>query len=260
MPEPRLDPSHAEQGIDSPWWSVHAARYKFALEHICDRCVLDIACGTGYGMVMMLQNAATVIGVDLDPEAASKARIATLDRRAGVTIADGCSLPFADSTFDVVTSFETIEHLQDRGGFLAELRRVLKLDGVCLLSTPNAHYTHPVDGKPRNPYHVHEYTPEELYGELARHFSELVMVGQGLRSEFKMSPYWEDQEQLPKTLLMQSRRLMWRALNRSPRSVADIVSRALWGHDFLPTPDDFVFAPEIVSVAPVTVAVCRRSV
>ena len=208
-------------------------------------------------MAMMLESATTVMGVDLDPEAARKASQQTQNQHSGVTIANGCSLPFADGTFDVVTSFETLEHLEDRRGFLVELRRVLKIDGVCVLSTPNAHYTLPIQGKPRNPYHVYEYTPDELRDELATHFRELVMLGQALSPRFQMSPYWEDQERLPKTLRMQVRRLIWRVLNRGPRLMADKVSHVLRGHQFFPKPQDFVFDPAILSAAPVTVAVCR---
>jgi SAM-dependent methyltransferase len=258
--EPRLDPSQFEQRVDSPWWSVHSARYRFALDYVNGKRVLDIACGTGYGMAMMLESAAGVIGIDIDLDSAKKAKLASKTQRSGVAVADGCALPFADGSFDVVTSFETVEHLDARPQFLAELRRVLKSNGVLVLSTPNAHYTLPVAGKPRNPYHVHEYTPQELQKELSTYFGQMDLLGQDLTPRFQISPFWDDQERMPKTLRARMRRLIWRVLYRLPGKMADILSNALWGHKFLPTPEDFVFQREIVNQAPVTVAICRRPV
>src|SRR3989338_4662839 len=156
------------QEIDpnSPWWTVHVARYRFAAPHVVGRRVLDIACGTGYGMSILRDaGAQTVIGVDLDLGSVRQAQAQLNGGRGGAILADGRHLPFADRRFDAVTSFETLEHLTERRRFIAELRRVLDSDGWCILSTPNANHTQPIDGAPRNPYHVHEYTPQELRAE-----------------------------------------------------------------------------------------------
>jgi len=148
---------------------VHASRYDFAGPYVVDRSVLDIACGTGYGM-----------GSCAPARARSSASTRTsmrwlAARRADggqALVGDGTRLPFADGTFDAVTSFETLEHLDDRDRFLAELKApVLKPGGVCLLSTPNANYTEPIDGR-RATFHVHEYTPDELDGALRRQFKD----------------------------------------------------------------------------------------
>lgn len=258
MSEPRLDPNHHEQRVGSPWWSVHSARYRFARDYVSGKRVLDIACGTGYGAAMISETAAGVIGVDIDLESAQKAKLELKSDRTGVAVANGCALPFADESFDVVTSFETVEHLEARPRFLAELGRVLKSNGVLVLSTPNAHYTLPIAGKPRNPYHVHEYTPQELQKELSAYFAELDLLGQALTPTFQISPFWDDQERMPKTVRMYLRRLIWRVLYRLPVKMADPISSVLWGHRLLPRPEDFVFKREMLNEAPVTVAICRR--
>jgi SAM-dependent methyltransferase len=100
-------------------------------------------------------------GVDLDPSA-TEAAVRQDPGRQSVLRGNGCQLPFPDGLFSLVTSFETIEHLHARKALVAELRRVLAPDGVFILSTPNANHTRPVNGKPDNPFHVHEYTPDEL--------------------------------------------------------------------------------------------------
>lgn len=138
----------------------HYARYALA----CARCngedVLDVACGTGYGTAALLSaGARSVIGLDIDEQAVEHAKT-----RYGVNaiVGDCKSLPFEDGCFGMVVSFETIEHVDDAGRFLAELHRVLKDDGLVFLSTPNA-----VVRSGSNPHHVREWTREEILTDVS---------------------------------------------------------------------------------------------
>lgn len=253
-------PASLNARAQSPYWGEHVARYRFAAPQLATRRVLDIACGAGYGVPVLRTAAHSVIGVDIDWEAVSKTRleIAALGKgRTLVMLADGCRLPFADAGFDAVTSFETLEHLDDRPRFLAELRRVLAPQGVCILSTPNAHYTQPINGKPRNPYHVYEYTPAELRAELSAHFEVSAMFGQTLDARFTIPPFWEAQQRLPRTPGVQAQLLAWRALNKLPVNWRESTSRAIWGRSFYPAETDYRFDAATVETAPVTVAICR---
>ncbi|HMV51388.1 MAG TPA: class I SAM-dependent methyltransferase, partial [Blastocatellia bacterium] len=262
MSQPRFEASPASDKAraQSPYWGEHVARYRFAAPQLTKRSVLDIACGTGYGMPVLQASARSVVGVDIDWEAVRKtqAEIAALGNgRTLVMLADGCRLPFADASFDAVTSFETLEHLENRPQFLAELRRVLSPQGVCILSTPNAHYTQPINGKPRNPYHVYEYTPTELRAELAAHFEVSAMFGQMLDARFTIPPFWDAQQRLPRTPGVQAQLLAWRALNKLPVSLREGTSRAVWGRPFYPADTDYRFDATTVETAPVVVAICR---
>src|SRR4030095_14399700 len=96
-----------------------------------------IACGTGYGIGLMQTKAAFVVGVDVDVEAALEA-VNECAERAAVLLGNGLGMPFEDKSFDLITSFETLEHFHERTAFLAELHRVLRPNGLLLLSTPNA--------------------------------------------------------------------------------------------------------------------------
>ena len=257
MSEPRLDVSRSgpSERDRSPWWGVHASRYSFAGPYVAERRVLDIACGTGYGMAILRASARSVVGVDADLDAV---RVAAGNSSGGVAlVGDGRRLPFPDGAFDAVTSFETIEHLEERDRFLSELRRVIQPDGVCVLSTPNANYTEPIDGRPRNPFHVHEYTPEELDDALRRQFAGVEMLGQELDSRFTISPFWDDQRKLPRGTGVQARLLMWRVLNRLPHAIGDPVARLLLGQPLVPGERDYRFSHENVVTSPVLVAVCR---
>lgn len=262
MSAPRFSTATApgESDKNSPWWSVHVARYHFSQPYVKDNRVLDVACGTGYGLPLLQQHARFVLGADIDLETAKTARAELRGGRGNVLVADARELPFASNSFDVVTSFETLEHLHDRDKFLAEVARVLTPDGLCILSTPNAKITLPINGQPRNPFHVHEYEPEEFRSELAEHFSNLTLLGQHLDQRFTIPPFFQEQEQLWKQPGMRKQIILWRAVNKIPfYGLRDQVSRAVWGHQFLPNETDYRFIESNLDTAPVLVAVCSNA-
>ena len=262
MAQPRFDAEVETADGDarkSPWWGVHAARYLFARPQVTGRRTLDIACGTGYGLALLRSQVSQIVGVDLDFSAVRKAKAAAGAGAAAVMVADGCRLPFPDATFEVITSFETIEHLEARREFLAELKRVLAPDGLCLLSTPNANHTEPINGRPRNPHHIYEYTPEELRAELDQHFAEVRLLGQTLDARFLIPPFVDEQEKLAKNPRLRVHILLWRVLNKLPFKGRDRLSRALWGQPFCPSEMDYRFTENSVETAPVLVALCRKS-
>ena len=244
---------------DSPWWGVHASRYLFAQPFADQRRILDVACGTGYGLALLAERGRAVVGADTDLDALRTARAVGAPVGAHVVRSDACRLPFRDGVWDIVTSFETIEHLRDRPAFVAEIRRVLVPGGVCVMSTPNAIYTQPIGGTPRNPFHAHEYEPREFGEELRRQFDDVELLGQTLSARFLVSPFWDDQQRLPRTLRPQARLMTWRLLNRAPAAVRDRLSHAIWGHPLIPTEHDYEFSPARIDQAPVLVAVCRSA-
>jgi len=127
--------------------------------------VLDAGCGTGYGCAALSERASSVTGLDISPEAIAHAR--EHSAAPGVTFLVGsCSaMPLPNAAFDLVISFEVIEHLEDWRAFLLESRRVLAPGGVFLLSTPNRDYyaeARSVSGP--NPFHVHEFSFDEFGG------------------------------------------------------------------------------------------------
>jgi SAM-dependent methyltransferase len=247
-----------DAGKLSPYWGEHVARYVIALPYVESKTVLDIACGTGYGLALLKTTALHVTGVDVDIEAVNEAR-SECDERASVILGDGLRLPFADESFDAITSFETLEHIHERGSFLSELKRVLKFDGRLILSTPNAHYTKPVNGKPSNPFHIFEYTPPELRAELETHFRLEQFLGQTLDASIRIPPFHDAQMRLPTDVGTQVRLFGWKVLNKMPFGVREGLSGAIWKKPFYPTEKDYRFSPESVESAPVLVAVCSKN-
>lgn len=259
---PAAERFHGANVIDagrlSPYWGEHAARYVLAREFVNGKSVLDIACGTGFGLGLMKDAASGIVGVDVDLTAARTAAV-ECGSNSSVLLANGLALPFVDGSFDVITSFETLEHLNERAAFLAELKRVLRPDGMLVLSTPNANYTKPVNGRPSNPFHVHEYTPEELRAELREYYDIEQFVGQQLRNDFGIPPFYDAQLRLSRDLKTRARLVGWKVFNKLPLDLRDRISMWLWGAPFYPVSGDYQFDEGLVEHAPVLVAVCRKT-
>jgi ubiquinone/menaquinone biosynthesis C-methylase UbiE len=151
----------------------HWQRYLVAGRLARGKRIVDVASGQGYGADYLARSAERVCGVDLDPEAVKEAR--ETYRRENLSFIRGSAdrLPFASNTFDLATSFETIEHLPEetQRRLVEEIKRVLKPGGVLLISTPNKRRTEAFAQK--NPYHLKEFYPEEFSAFLATHFQHV---------------------------------------------------------------------------------------
>jgi ubiquinone/menaquinone biosynthesis C-methylase UbiE len=248
--------SLSEEAKKSPYWGEHMARYIWALPYVKNKRVLDVACGTGYGSRTLGQVAKSVVGVDISEICIQKARE---EYPEGLFyISDAEKLPFEDASFDVAISFETIEHLRDRKKFLLEIHRILCKEGLLILSTPNALYTEPINGVPKNPYHFYEYKPEELVEEVEPHYYLQLLLAQRISKRYDISPFWEDQKRLPKDLITQSKLLMWKIVNKFPSSFREKVSNLFWKRPFYPTAYDYDFISEDINNSPTLIIVCKK--
>src|SRR5262249_13390641 len=143
----------------------HFARYAWAAQFAEAKRVLDAACGMAYGTAMLAAaGASEAVGVDLDEGVVERAR-ESAPPRTRFEAADLRKLPFEADEFDLVVCFEAIEHVAEPEQVLDELARVLRPNGLLIVSTPNRDvYT------PGNPFHLRELTPNELEEELERRF------------------------------------------------------------------------------------------
>lgn len=165
----------------------HLHRYAFARDLATQKEVLDIACGEGYGSYLLAGVAKRVVGVDVSAEAIrhgqSRYAIDNLEFRQGE-----CSrIPLEDSSVDMVVSFETIEHHDQHEVMLAEIKRVLRPDGMLVMSTPERELLHRVNEQ-RNEFHVKELSLPEFSRLLARHFRNTAMFGHRVRHGSLMAP------------------------------------------------------------------------
>jgi SAM-dependent methyltransferase len=155
----------------------HMHRFALALPLTKGKRVLDVASGEGYGSYLLATDAESVVGVDISAEAIGHAThryIATnLEFRQGSCAA----LPVEDESIDLVVSFETIEHHDQHQEMMREIARVLRPDGLLLISSPNKKTYSDVPGS-HNSFHVKELYLDEFQALLHQHWPNVALYGQ----------------------------------------------------------------------------------
>jgi SAM-dependent methyltransferase len=170
-----VDEYQAHEG-DYLIYLFHLASYDFALPYADGRRVLDFGCGTGYGADRIAKSCTSITGVDVAADAISFARSRYVRDNLNfeqIAPVDDKPLPFADGSFDVVLSFQVIEHVPDPDRYLAEARRVLTDDGVMIVATPERGTRLLPGQRPWNRYHLVEYAPDELSTMMRAHFARV---------------------------------------------------------------------------------------
>lgn len=150
----------------------HYQRYHSVLELVKGKKVLDAACGAGYGSALMASKADKVIGIDISDEAIDFAKNNYQDiKNVEYKVASVEKLPFEDNSFDVIVSFETIEHVPEniQNSFLGEIKRCLRYDGILVMSSPDKR-TYSDIPKYKNEFHVKEFYFEEFDAFLHKEF------------------------------------------------------------------------------------------
>lgn len=118
-------------------YAEHMTRYIAAQELSDGKVVLDIAAGSGYGTNILAQKAKKAYGVDVSPDAIKYAQENYGAKNIEFLVGDAEEIPLPDKSVDLVITFETIEHVKNYKKFLSEISRVLKEDGLAIVSTPN---------------------------------------------------------------------------------------------------------------------------
>lgn len=151
----------------------HIARYRWASTIASGKKVLDAGCGTAYGSAMLARaGAESVVGVDIAEGVLQSVR-GDMPENVELIVDDLSNLVLEDDRFDLVICFEVIEHFRDPQPVLDNLARVLAPGGVMLVSSPNRG-VYP-EG---NPYHFHEFKPDELEADLRRRVANVRLVRQ----------------------------------------------------------------------------------
>lgn len=180
---------------------MHIATYEYAKKLVKGKKVLDYGCGSGYGSHMLSESAASVTGVDISQEAVDFAnneyKAPNLDFK---TIAE-----LGNEKFDVITSFQVIEHVPDDKKYASAIGQLLNQGGIVLISTPDKkHRLFNYIQQPWNIFHLKEYTPQSLERLLKKYFTEVEILKIGSDSDLILEEIRRTRKQriavLPSTL------------------------------------------------------------
>ena len=148
----------------------HLHRYAIASLLSKDKCVLDIASGEGYGSNLLSKVASKVIGVDISKETIDLANNKYAGPNLAFQMGSASKIPLPDRSVDIVVSFETLEHHDQHKEMLAEIKRVIRPNGILIMSSPDKKYYSDLRGY-NNPFHVKELYFNEFKDLISSHFN-----------------------------------------------------------------------------------------
>jgi ubiquinone/menaquinone biosynthesis C-methylase UbiE len=148
----------------------HLHRYALAIELCKDKNILDIASGEGYGTNLISTVAKNVIGVDIDEEAIEFSKKKYLSKNLQFLLGSASEIPLENNSIDIVVSFETLEHHDKHLEMFAEIKRVLRPDGILIMSSPDKLNYRDIPNF-QNPFHVKELYREEFKTLVNNHFN-----------------------------------------------------------------------------------------
>ncbi|MGE0587545.1 MAG: methyltransferase domain-containing protein [Cyclobacteriaceae bacterium] len=227
-----------------------------AVQDLVKGDLLEVGCGEGRGIDLMIDKVKSYTAIDKIEDVIQRLR----QKYPSGKFLSGNIPPFhglEDNSFDTVISFQVIEHIEDDKYFLKEINRVLKPGGTAYLTTPNR-----IMSLSRNPWHIREYTADELLSLARECFSTAEMKGIG-GDELVMKYYernktsveriarldiFDLQHRLPASLL----RIPYELLNRWNRNKlqgADDELVAAISHENYPVTDEGARALDLFLIA-----------
>lgn len=161
----RWNPAH---NSDTAAHIQHLSRYGWAIQYAGRKRVLDCACGSGFGTLLLSHVAEIALGVDVDMDVIHAAQEDFGSAKLEYACEDACETELPDSSFDLIVGFETIEHLERYPRYLIEMKRILAPGGLFLVSTPDKAIR---KGGPIGGWHKQEWGYDEFVELCSSYFS-----------------------------------------------------------------------------------------
>lgn len=159
---------------------MHIATYQYAQKFVKGKNVLDYGCGTGYGSYLLANAANKVTGVDISDESIKYSR----NTYSAKNLFFKTIQELTDEKFDIITSFQVIEHVFNVKELLKQFKNSLNKDGYLLISTPDStNRLFRFIQKPWNVYHIKEYSGSGLYNLLNKYFTRVDLLKIGSKSD-----------------------------------------------------------------------------
>jgi ubiquinone/menaquinone biosynthesis C-methylase UbiE len=155
--------------VEPDLFNEHLSRYRFAQPLVKGRLALDLGCGTGYGAAILAESARQVLGLDISKESVAFARGKYVAPNVEFFVSDCNHLAVRSGSIDTVVCMEVIEHLPDQETLMEEVCRVLRPEGILVISTPNRIY-YTEERNEVNPFHVREFDFPEFSAFLKSYF------------------------------------------------------------------------------------------
>lgn len=192
---------------------IHRKAYEYAASQGEHLAIVDWACNDGYGLEILQSAAKLLVGIDVDVDLTLKAKHRT-GEAALVVCFDGEQCPLRSNCFDLLTSFQVIEHIIDIPNYLSEARRILSTSGTALFTTPNSLIRLDPGMAPWNDHHVREFDACGFEQCLLSAFDDVTVLG------LRGSPQLEEVERRRVHTRRQTARANIEALNRCRRLLA----------------------------------------
>lgn len=244
--------------------TAHETRYLWAADHLAleGASVLDLGCGSGYGAFVLAEKAASVHAADSCEEAIAFARQLYKKPNLRYSKMNACSPTLVEElspcTYDIIVSFEVIEHLERYFDYLENVRLLLKENGTFLLSTPNRLQTFNWNSR-WNPCHFQEFSPYQLRSILGLFFTRVHLIAQGFGDEAKREAV---QKELAHRSAMRELDPVTRIARKTWYRIVRRVRPGVCGPKQVFTYADLVFSEEpsdeVLDRAPWLLALCER--
>jgi SAM-dependent methyltransferase len=159
------------------WYQRHLAVYEWIGTRVDGLRVVDMACGEGYGAAALAEHAASVVGVDANPEAFEHARLRYT--KPGLSFERALVERYGEPAMcDAITFLQTIEHVANPEDVLGHFKTLLVAGGTAYVSTPNLLTLAPAGAeKSDNPWHVREYRAHEFRALCESVFDSVAIYG-----------------------------------------------------------------------------------
>ena len=203
----------ALNGETSIVFSRHKFAYDYVRQFVAGKIVLDVGCGSGYGCSILAEKAQQVYGIDQSSDAIEYCSKNFASSNISFIQMDGNEINLQQK-FDITTTFQAIEHIENLDLFIQQLVAVTKPGGFIYISTPNVKKS--LSEKDSNPFHVNEMNYNMFNKLLSTHFSNFEIIGVAYANKNRM-----------RSIIAKSPIYKWgRKLNRTS-SFKQVAARAL---------------------------------